>query len=240
MYGKNKKTKHIMKKITVNLILLVCTLLLAYSCYRSIYSDIEFDKLKAERENVVKAQLMKIREAEEKFKISNKGEYCGSIDSLIDFIKNGRAVDKIIKEGELTDDQLESGLTEAQAVRQGIIKRDTVWVSTAEILGISNADSLKYVPVGKEGATIQLRKKAAFNLKSNEFDMLVEVRASLDDYLDGLDAKKLKNLKAALKKSGKNRADLFEDNADDLDGNWYGLRIGDLNDATNKMSGNWE
>lgn len=229
-----------MKKITVNLILLVCTLLLAYSCYRSIYSDIEFDKLKAERENVVKAQLMKIREAEEKFKISNKGEYCGSIDSLIDFIKNGRAVDKIIKEGELTDDQLESGLTEAQAVRQGIIKRDTVWVSTAEILGISNADSLKYVPVGKEGATIQLRKKAAFNLKSNEFDMLVEVRASLDDYLDGLDAKKLKNLKAALKKSGKNRADLFEDNADDLDGNWYGLRIGDLNDATNKMSGNWE
>lgn len=229
-----------MKKITVNLILLVCTLLLAYSCYRSIYSDIEFDKLKAERENVVKAQLMKIREAEEKFKISNKGEYCGSIDSLIDFIKNGRAVDKIIKEGELTDDQLESGLTEAQAVRQGIIKRDTVWVSTAEILGISNADSLKYVPVGKEGATIQLRKKAAFNLKSNEFDMLVEVRASLDDYLDGLDAKKLKNLKAALKKSGKNRADLFEDNADDLDGNWYGLRIGDLNDPTNKMSGNWE
>lgn len=229
-----------MKKITVNLILLVCTLLLAYSCYRSIYSDIEFDKLKAERENVVKAQLMKIREAEEKFKISNKGEYCGSIDSLIDFIKNGRAVDKIIKEGELTDDQLESGMTEAQAVRQGIIKRDTVWVSTAEILGISNADSLKYVPVGKEGATIQLRKKAAFNLKSNEFDMLVEVRASLDDYLDGLDAKKLKNLKAALKKSGKNRADLFEDNADDLDGNWYGLRIGDLNDPTNKMSGNWE
>jgi len=167
-------------------------------------------------------------------------EYCGDIDSLIDFIKNERAVDHIVKEGELTDDQLESGLTEKEAVRRGLIKRDTVWVSAAEILGIKNPDSLKYIPVGNTDGKIQMRKKAAFNLKSNEFDILMEVRASLDDYLAGMDAKKIKNLKADLKKSSKNKADLFEDNADDDKGEWYGLRIGDLNDPSNKNAGNWE
>lgn len=229
-----------MKKIILNLLLFICAVGLAYACYRSIYSDIEFDKLKAERENVVKAQLMKIREAEEKFKVAHRGEYCGTIDSLIDFIKTGKAVDKIIKEGELTDDQLEAGMTEAEAISKGIITRDTVWISTAEALGITNADSLKYLSVGRAGGEIQLRKKSAFNLKSNEFDVLVEARACMDDYLDGLDAKKLRSLKADLKKQGKNKADLFEDNADDEKGTWYGLRIGDLGDPTNKMSGNWE
>ena len=59
---------------------------------------------------------------------------------------------------------------------------------------------MKYVPVGKKGALIQMRKKPAFNLKSNEWEVLIEIRASLDDYLDGMDAKKIKNLKIDLKK----------------------------------------
>jgi len=227
-----------MRKI-INFILLLCALGLCYACFMSIYSDIAFDSEKAARENAVKERLMNIRDAQEKFKMSHS-EYCGDIDSLIDFIKNERAVDHIVKEGELTDDQLESGLTEKEAVRRGLIKRDTVWVSAAEILGIKNPDSLKYIPVGNTDGKIQMRKKAAFNLKSNEFDILMEVRASLDDYLAGMDAKKIKNLKADLKKSSKNKADLFEDNADDDKGEWYGLRIGDLNDPSNKNAGNWE
>ena len=229
-----------MKKIIVNILLGVCAVGLAYACFASIYSDIAFDEEKAAREKKVIATLMKIRDAEEKFKMSHHGEYCGTIDSLIDYIKNDRAIDKIVKEGELTDDQLESGLTEVEAVKQGLIKCDTIWISAAEALGIDNPDSLKYVPIGREGGEIQLRKKSAFNLKSNEWDLLVEVRASMDDYLDGMDAKKVKNLKAELKKLNKNKADLFEDNADDTDGNWYGLRVGDLQDPTNKLAGNWE
>lgn len=128
-------------------------------------------------------------------------------------------------------------MTEEKALEMKLpgFVRDTVWVSTAEILGIKNPDSMKYVPVGKKGALIQMRKKPAFNLKSNEWEVLIEIRASLDDYLDGMDAKKIKNLKIDLKKAGKNRADLFEDNADDTEGNWYGLKIGDLNDPSNKM-----
>mgnify|MGYP007022110399 CR=1 FL=1 len=228
-----------MKKIYVNILLAICTLGLVYACFMSIYSDIAFDGEKSEREQAVIARLLQVRDAEEKFKMSH-GYYCGTIDSLIDYVKNDRAVDKIIKEGELTDDQLESGMTEKEAVAKGLIRRDTVWVAASEILGISNPDSLKYVPVGKEGALIQLRKGEEYNPKTEEWVALVEFRASLDDYMDGVSPKRIKNLKSALKKLGRNKADLFDDNGDDIDGEWYGLRMGDLKDPNNKMAGNWE
>ena len=249
-----------MRKI-INIILALCALALCYACYASIYNDIAFDEEKAAREKVVIARLMDIRNAEEQFKMTY-GEYCGTIDSLIDFVKNGKTVDKIIKEGELTDDQLEAGMTEREAVAKGIIKRDTVWITAAEKLGIKNPDSLKFVPVGRKAdgtvaqvvqskfdpsvfdtiyqGVIELRKKATFNMKSNEFDMLVEFRARMDDYMDGMSEKKIKNLKADLKKRHRNRAELMLDNEDQTEGEWYGLRIGDLEDPNNKMAGNWE
>ena len=249
-----------MKKSIVNIILVLCTLGLAVACFFSIYNDIAFDEEKSAREKIVIARLMDIRNAEEQFKMTF-GEYCGTMDSLIDFVKNGKTVDKIIKEGELTDDQLEAGMTEREAVAQGIIKRDTVWMTAAKKLGIANPDSMKYVPVGRKAdgsftvvqstfdpsvydtiyqGIIELRKKAAFNMKSNEFDMMVEFRARLEDYMDGMSEKKIKNLKSDLKKRHKNRAELMLDNEDQTEGEWYGLRIGDLEDTNNKMAGNWE
>ena len=249
-----------MKKSIVNCILVLCTLGLAVACFFSIYNDIAFDDEKAAREKVVIDRLMDIRNAEEQFKMTF-GEYCGTMDSLIDFVKNGKTVDKIIKDGELTDDQLEAGMTEREAVALGIIKRDTVWITAAAKLGIANPDSMKYVPVGRKAdgsftvvrstfdpsvydtiyqGIIELRKKAAFNMKSNEFDMMVEFRARLEDYMDGMSEKKIKNLKSDLKKRHKNRAELMLDNEDHTEGGWYGLRIGDLDDANNKMAGNWE
>lgn len=250
-----------MNKKVINSILAICALGLCYACYISIYSDIAFDEEKDAREKVVIAQLKHIRDAEEQYK-QTYGEYVGTIDSLIDFVKNGKCVDKIIKEGVLTDDQLESGMTEKEAVRLGLIKRDTVWVTAAEKLGIKNPDSLKYIPVGfkadgskhptvtstfdpsksvsPERGIIELRKKAEFNMKSQEFDMLVEFRARMDDYLDGMDPKRIKNVKSTLKSMDRNRAELMLDNEDDTEGEWYGLRMGDLKDTGNKMAGNWE
>ena len=249
-----------MKKSIVNGLLVLCTLGLVVACFYSIYNDIAFDEEKAAREKLVIARLMQIRDAEEQYKMTF-GEYCGTIDSIIDYVKNGKTVDKIIKEGELTDDQLEAGMTEREAVAKGIIKRDTVWVTAAAKLGIANPDSMKYVPIGRKAdgsfevklskfdpsardtvyqGIIELRKKAQFNMKSNEFDMLVEFRARLEDYMDGMSEKKIKNMKADLKKRHKNRAELMLDNEDQTEGEWYGLRIGDLEDTNNKMAGNWE
>ena len=250
-----------MNKIAINSILAILVIGLCYACYISIYSNFAFDEEKAAREKVVIERLMQIRDAEEQYKMTF-GYYCGTIDSLIDFVKNGKTVDKVIKDGDLTDDQLEAGMTEREAVRLGLIKRDTVWITAAEKLNIPNPDSLKYVPIGRQAdgsfftvnaqyddehpidtvyhGIIQLRKKDNFNMKSNEWENLVEFRARLDDYLDGMNAKKVKNLKAELRKLHKNHAELMFDNEDDTEGEWYGLRIGDLNDANNKMAGNWE
>ena len=77
-------------------------------------------------------------------------------------------------------------------------------------------------------------------MRSNEFDILVEVRARLDDYMDGFSEKRIKNLKADLKKLNKNRGELMLDNEDDFEGEWYGLSIGDLKDTNNKLAGNWD
>jgi hypothetical protein len=227
-----------MKRL-INILLVLCTVGLAYACYWSISSETNFAAIKAEREQIVINRLQEIKSAEEQFKMIY-GNYCGDIDSLIAFVKNERAVDHVIKDGELTDDQLEAGMTEREAVAQGLIKRDTVWVSAAEKLNIANPDSLKYVPVGKQGALIELRKDEMFNMKTNEMDILVEFRARLDDYLYGVDDKRVKNLKEDLKKKNKNRAELSESNTDDTEGTWYGLRMGDLKDTSNKMAGNWD
>ena len=257
-----------MKKIIVNGLLCICTVGLIVACFFSIYNDIAFDDEKASREKQVIARLIQIRDAEDEYK-KTFGDYCGTIDSLIDFVKNGKTIDNIIKEGELTDDQLEAGMTEREAVAKGIIRRDTVWITAAEKLGIKNPDSLKYVPVGRKAdgkytvvrsssevydkdgklgyvydtiynGVIELRKKEQYNFKSQENDILVEFRARMDDYMDGLSEKKIKNLKSDLKKRNRNRAELMLDNEDNTEGEWYGLRMGDLEDANNKMAGNWE
>jgi len=249
-----------MNKIIFNSILAILTIGLAWACYWSIYSDISFDEQKAEREKAVKERLLQIKDAEELYK-KTYGQYVGTLDSLIDFVKNGKAVANIIKEGELTDDQLEEGLTEKEAVRKGLIRRDTVWTTAGAILGITCPDSLKIVPVGRpaDGTTMtvqssfdpsvsvkiaqgefELRKKQQFNVRTNEFDVLLEVRARLDDYMDGFSEKRIKNLKADLKKLSKNKAELMLDNEDDTEGEWYGLRIGDLSDTSNKLAGNWD
>ena len=228
-----------MMKKTIICLLILAALGLVGACFMSIYTDIAFDKDKSEREQLVIKRLLQIREAEEEVRKGHYGEFCGTIDSLIDFVKEGRAVVKI-DEDVWTDELAESFESKRAAIDAGKFRSDTVWQSAAEKLGITNPDSLKLVPVGKPGAVFQLRKHEAFNLKSNEFDKVCEVRASVDDYLDGLSAKKIKLWKQDLKKRGKNRADLFEDNTDDTEGEWYGLRIGDLKVPQNKMSGNWE
>lgn len=257
-----------MKKTIVNILLAVCVLGLGYACYESIHSDISFDEEKTMREKAVIGRLLQIRDAEESFMRSH-GYYCGTIDSLIDFVKNDKTVKEIREEGVVSDDQYDQiaseisaegnysedeirALVKERAVKKGIIKADTVWQSAAEVLGISNADSLRFIPIGKAGAQVQLCKDERANEKTFEMETLVEVRVALDDYMDGISPKRIKNLKSSLKKLGRNRAEFqkkeeadgkityYPSVEDDDEGEWYGLRIGDLNDASNKMAGNWE
>ncbi len=104
-----------MKKL-VNIVLVLCVAGLAYICVGSIMGSINFGKERALREKEIIARLIDIRTAQIAFRDQNKGQYTDSFDELIDFVKNGK-MPFIMKVGELTDKQLEYGLTESKAAK---------------------------------------------------------------------------------------------------------------------------
>ena len=211
-----------MKKV-INAILGVCALLLLFICWRSIQDDQEFNAEVAAREAVVKARLLQIRAAEEAYKAQHEGVYCDNWNVLIDFVKNGR-LPIIKKQGVLSDEQLEKGLTEdsaAMIVNSGDTKlieanglqdfrRDTIWVSLMDSLYREEgfeADSLRFIP---------------FSLGDT-----FECNAPDSSFLKGM---------------GKMGNRLIQNRAEEADakGAYPGLKIGDAGNNWNNNAGNWE
>ena len=104
-----------MKKL-VNIALILCVAGLGYICVGSIMGSINFGKERALREKEIIARLIDIRTAQIAFRDQNKGQYTDSFDELIAFVKND-SIPFVMKVGELTDKQLEDGLTEAKATK---------------------------------------------------------------------------------------------------------------------------
>ena len=227
-----------MKKV-FNALLALCVVGLLFICWRSIQDDIDFKAEVTVRENAVKARLLQIKAAEEEYKLQHEGIYCDSLWKLVEFVRNGR-IPKIVKEGELTDDQMEKGLTESKAAAivnsgdaaaiaanglQGF-RRDTSWVVLSDSLFGENfnADSLRYIPYA-EGDTFDLM--TATNItRSGTIQYAMECAAP--------DASFLKNMGRNGDRLIVNRKQL----ADDM-GSYAGLKIGDLYNWNNN-AGNWE
>lgn len=107
-----------MKKI-VNIVLVLCVAGLAYICVGSIMGTINFGKVREAREKEIIARLIDIRTAQVAYRDynhQNKGQYTDNFDELIEFVKND-SLPFIKKVGELTDKQLENGLTEPKAAK---------------------------------------------------------------------------------------------------------------------------
>jgi len=257
-----------MNKKIIMLVLAVVAILMFGACFWSIYSDIDFENKVAERENAVKARLKQIRDAEDSYRMKYK-HYCGDIDSLVDFVKNEKSIKDLKMDRELTDDEYESLSKEIasegnytddeikkmlpeRAIKKGILHEDTLWESVSSMIGLANADSLKLVPCGKENVIIDLRKRDVLDYKTGETTTLVEFRASIDDYLDGLEQKRVDNYRHDMKERGMEVASLWnglsEEEFDSVKNllptrnldNWIGLRMGDVTDPSNKMAGNWK
>ena len=147
------------------LILVAVSIVLGYLCVQSILIPIKFNEEKFFREKVVIARLADIRRAQVEYRTA-KGVYTNSFDTLIAFVRQGKAP-IILKEGSLTDKQLEAGLTEKEAVRQGIIKRDTTYVSILESLFGKNypIDSIRYVPFSNPLTEFEMEKGELDNLR---------------------------------------------------------------------------
>jgi hypothetical protein len=104
-----------MKKL-VNIVLVLCVAGLGYICVGSIMGSINFGKERELREKQVIARLIDIRTAQVAFRDQNKGQYTDNFDELIEFVKTGK-LPFVMKVGELTDKQLEDGLTESKAAK---------------------------------------------------------------------------------------------------------------------------
>lgn len=110
---------HINMKKVVNIVLTLCVIGLGYICVGSIMGTINFGKVREAREKEIIARLIDIRTAQIAFRDYNnlnKGQYTDNFDELIAFVKND-SLPFVKKIGELTDKQLEDGLTESKAMK---------------------------------------------------------------------------------------------------------------------------
>ena len=227
-------------KTVFNVILGLCALVLIYICYTSIMGPINFEKAKKHRDAAVIARLIDIRKAQQEYRTLHQGAYTDNFDSLIDFVKTAK-LPFIMKVGTLTDDQLNTGMTEKKAMdiinkakrtnkwdeveKEGLqnFRRDTMWVAVMDTIFAKgfNPDSLPYVPYGN-GAKFELaiRKDTT---KAGAPLNLFQAQVGYDVYLKGLNEQELINLKDMQSKLGK----------------YCGLSVGDI-EQPNNNAGNWE
>ena len=207
-------------KVTLKILLAVAVVLLAYMCYRSVMGPIEFDKTREQRENLIKARLIDIRKAQIEYKNIHK-VHAANFDELSKFLKDEK-LPFLIKEGVLTDEQLEKGMTEQEAVKKGLIRRDTVWVTAVDTLFGSgyNVDDMRNVP----GANVQFSMDTATLTSGSGYTVKVfQCGVLYDDYLGDLDKQLVYNLKDKAEKMNK----------------YQGLRVGSVEEINNN-AGNWE
>lgn len=224
-------------KTAIKVLLGISIALLAYFCYSSIQTPIEFEEVRGVREKQVIASLISIRRAEIEFK-NQHGRYTASFDTLIAFVKEGK-MKMLKKEGTLSDEQMEKGLTEEKAaaiLRRGNATeiaengltgfvRDTIYAKVIESLfageyDAQTIDNLRYIPFTEK----QEFELAVGSREKNSIVLpLFEARAPYKLFLGDLNRQELINLIDLQTKLGK----------------YEGLKVGDVNEPNNN-AGNWE
>ncbi len=203
-------------KTVIQIILIITIAGLAYLLLSGIADPINFQSKKDARYDATIDRLKDIRTAQVAYK-SVHGHYTGSFDTLIDFIQNDSL--RIVKAiGNVPD-----SLTERQAVKLGIVERDTILISTLDSLFPPPypIDSLRFVPYLDK---LEF-KLAAGNLQTGSSVIVKVFQASVLNrfLLAGLDEQLRINMDDEAIKLGK----------------FPGLKVGSLKEATNN-AGNWE
>ncbi|MDD3322513.1 MAG: hypothetical protein PHS59_13820 [Paludibacter sp.] len=227
-------------KTIIKVLLSLSILLLVYFCIMSVLTPIRFEESKDKREKEVIQRLIDIRKAELEFKDQHK-YFTDNFDTLISFLKKAKKK-TVLKEGTLTDAQLDAGLTEATAVkivRKGNAKeiadnglqnfrRDTAYVNL--ILSIFEPSEYTEKTIDKI-AIIPFSNNERFELKVdnnfiNSTGILIpvfEASAHYKTYLFDLDHQEMLNVIDLQEKLDK----------------FPGLKVGSV-DEPNNNAGNWE
>lgn len=225
-------------KTIIKILLGISIVLLGYFCVSSVLTPIQFEEERAKREEAVIASLMNIRKAQLEYKNVN-GVFTASFDTLISFVRDGK-MKMVKKEGNLTDQQLEKGMTEAKALaiikkgnakeiaEEGLVgfSRDTFYVSVLENIfaGVYDAQSLDGMKVIPFANGAEFEMETTILERDNGIKLpLFEVRAPYDMYLGDMDKQELINLIDLQTKLEK----------------YPGLKVGSVTEPNNN-AGNWE
>lgn len=210
-------------KVTLKILLAAAVVLLVYMCYKSVTGPMDYNAEKDIRDKAIIARLIDIRKAQIEYKNIHK-EHAGSFDDLAQFL-NTEKIPFLIKEGVLTDEQLEKGMTEQEAVKKGLIRRDTVWVLAKDTLFGKGYDvnDMRYVPA-VPGEKIQFSMDTATLKSGSGYEIKVfECGVKYADYLRDMNKQLTYNLIEKAEKQSK----------------YPGLRVGSLEEINNN-AGNWE
>lgn len=201
----------------------IAALVMIYLCVMSVYTPVQFVKEKAQREKVIQKKLKAISTLEQAYE--NIYHKYADAQHLQWFLQEGKLY-YIKAEGEYTDEMRDKKITEREAVRQGLLRRDTVWVPVADTLlknsGITAAN-LFNVPFSKN--PIKLETDFITQTVGDSEVKVPVFRASLKfkDYLGDLD-------KVSLSQA------ISSENA--KANGFPGLVLGSLKEV--KTTGNWE
>ena len=214
-----------MKKLIIQIVLALAIIVLGYLCYQSIMTPQRFQTIKEQRYLRIIQRLKDIRTAQEAYK-DTYGQYTGSFDTLIHFIKYDSI--KVVRSiGSLSDEDLENGITEAQAIKEGKIIRDTVKASALENIFNKDyaIDDIRYVPFTKHKHQFKMGATKIWTDSGIEvpiFEAYVTNMVIFDDIRDEYND------------------ELLEENGESKRlKKFAGLKVGDLKEANNNV-GNWE
>ena len=211
-------------KTAIQVVLAVAIIVLGYLLWESIQKPIRFNKEKDRIEQATIQRLKDIRIAQLAFR-SEHGRFTGDFDSLITFLKTD-SFSVVQAIGSVPDSMIEElgrKKAELQALKEGLISRDTIRLSVKDSLFTASypIDSLKFAPYtqGYEfelgAGTLETTSKVAVRV--------FEAKVPYDILLAGLNRQLIINYKETREK---------------ITG-YPGLRVGSLEETTNN-AGNWE
>ncbi|MBQ7631527.1 MAG: hypothetical protein IJS82_02050 [Paludibacteraceae bacterium] len=244
-------------------LLAVAACVMAYFCVMSVVTPIQFEDTRAQREVSVIKNLVDLRTAEVEFHHQN-GRFTANHDSLLLFLKTAPKKE-LLKEGSLTDKQLEAGLTETKAVK--ILDNAKKKALKNKKLSFANTDEL-YAYIWANDADVKKNGLQGFRRDTIELNMLQTLyKGEYDEQtIDGIvvipfsEGKRFEiEVNNDYKTSQGIRVPLFEarapfesylgdlnkqelvnvvDREQKLD-HYPGLKVGDIY-APNNNAGNWE
>lgn len=214
-----------MKKLIIQIVLAALIIFLGYKCYESIMVPQRFKAIKEQRNDRIIQRLKDIRTAQDAYR-SVYHRYTPSFDTLINFLKND-SVTIVRSIGTLTDEQLEAGMTEAEAIKKGLIIREDIKVNALENTFGPNypVDNLRYVPFTNKKYQFKMGAgsiKTASGIEVPVFEARISNTEIFEDLQD------------------KYHDQILEENGERMRLKKYpGLKVGDLQEANNNV-GNWE